>query len=295
MKIGMTLPSMIAGLDRDTLLAWMQRIDQGPFTSLSVGERITYGNQEAMVTMSAAAAVTKRVELVFTVIVSPLHAEALLAKQLASLDVLSGGRITLGIGVGGREHDYRAAGRSFEKRFSTMTKQAKAIKDIWAGKPIAEGIDPIGPPPLQAGGPPIIVGAMQPGSIRKSSAWADGICGFSFGPGVDEVASACELLETSWTKNGRAGSPRKTMTCWFALGEGSRSGESQLDAYVRRYLAVFGEKAAASMAGLCEMTSAGALKERIGQLATTGLDELILVPTTADLDEISRVEDLIGG
>ena len=102
MRIGLNLPVMVPGLDRQTILEWSRRIDTGPFSSLCAGERVNFPKPEIVVTLSAAAAVTERVKIVPTVFVVPLHPPLLLAKRIATLDVLSGGRVVLGVGVGAR-------------------------------------------------------------------------------------------------------------------------------------------------------------------------------------------------
>src|SRR5258708_39647359 len=97
----MTLPTMVAHYDRRTAVDWCRRIDAGPFSSIAVGERVTFRNQDQMVTLSAAAALTDRVRVMATIVILPMHPVALIAKQAATLDVLSGGRLTLGVGIGG--------------------------------------------------------------------------------------------------------------------------------------------------------------------------------------------------
>src|SRR5690606_14580257 len=102
MKVGMNLPVMVPGLTRDLVREWCRRVDAGPFSSIAAGERIAFPNPEIMVTLSAAAAWTERVDVGFHVLVPPMHEAVLLAKQVATLDVLSGGRVCLGVGVGAR-------------------------------------------------------------------------------------------------------------------------------------------------------------------------------------------------
>lgn len=291
MKYGLALPSMIPGLDRDTVFEWCRRIDAGPYASLACGERITFANPEMMVTLSAAAALTERVELYLTVLVVPLHSAGLAAKQVATLDVLSNGRVVLGVGVGGREHDYLAAERPFTKRRSTMERRVAEMRQIWRGEPAFEGAAPIGPTPVQAGGPPVLIGAIDPKSIRKSAEWADGICGFSFGPEGEEIAEGIRALEQGWHEYGRSGSPRKSVTYWVALGP---NGREQMDAYVKRYMEIFGKDVAAAVAPLCTTTSEAALKESVKIMADAGADDLVFVPTSTDPDQIDRIADLIG-
>src|SRR6202035_2883075 len=120
MKIGMTLPTMVRGYTRETTVAWCRRIEAGPYASLSAGERVTYHNQDQLVVLSAAAALTERVRVIATIVILPMHPAPVVAKQAATLDVLSGGSFTVGLGVGGRKHDYRAAGMSFARRWPTL-------------------------------------------------------------------------------------------------------------------------------------------------------------------------------
>ena len=114
MQVGMNLPVMVPGLDRGLVLEWARRVDRGPFSSLAAGERITFPNPEMLVTLAAAAAVTERVRIVPTVMVLPLHSAVWAAKQIATLDVMSGGRVVLGVGAGARQEDFRAVGAQFE-------------------------------------------------------------------------------------------------------------------------------------------------------------------------------------
>lgn len=293
MKIGMNLPVMVPGLDRRTVLEWCRRIDAGPFATLAAGERITFPNPEVMVTLSLAAAATERVRLAFTVIVLPLHHSAvLLAKQVATLDVLSGGRVVCGVGVGARVEDYRAAGAPFDaRRLRRLEQQVAEMRRVWAGENIVPGaLRPVEPLPLQPGGPELWAGALAPDSIRRAARWADGICGFSFGPSADEVAFAWETARAAWQAAGRP-APRLVTCCWFALGRDARA---QLDTYLHRYLNFMGEDVARHLARGVTTDSPAALRRVVGELAALGTDELLLVPTTSDPEELERVADALG-
>jgi len=294
MKIGMNLPVMVPGLDRDLILEWSRRIDAGPYSSLAAGERITFPNPEVMVTMSAAAAVTERVRLALTVIVLPMHSSVLMAKQLATLDVISRGRLTLGVGVGAREEDFRAVGVPFDsKRLGQMERQLALMRRVWAGENVVEGaLRPVEPLPVQKGGPEILAGSLFPQSIRRAARWADGICGFSFEPAPQEIETAFNIARAAWKEAGRTTPPRLVTGCWFALGEAARA---QLDEYLHRYLNFLGTEVAALIAAEAKMTSTRALKDVIRKLSDLGADELLLVPTTSDPDELHRVADIIGG
>ncbi|HEY4331246.1 MAG TPA: LLM class flavin-dependent oxidoreductase, partial [Ilumatobacteraceae bacterium] len=154
MDIGVALPQMATGLDRSRVQAWCRGIDEGPFSSVSAGERITFHNLDGMTLCSAAAALTERVRVFLNVAVAPWHAPAELAKQLATLDVLSDGRAEVALGVGGRQQDYDALGSSFANRHSRVDAAAAELRRLWDGGPAADGT-PIGPACVQPSGPPI--------------------------------------------------------------------------------------------------------------------------------------------
>lgn len=292
MRIGMNLPVMVPGLDRTAILDWARRIDGGPFASLAAGERINFPNPELMVTLAAAAAVTERVRIAATVVVLPMHAAVPMAKQIATLDVLSGGRVVLGVGVGARADDYAAAGAPFDRRrLGRMERQVALMRRVWAGEIVVDGAArPVEPFPLQAGGPPVLAGALAADSIRRAARWADGLCGFSFGPSAAEVELAWTTAREAWRATERP-TPQLVTSCWFALGPRARA---QLDAYLERYLGFLGADVARHLAPTVKIDSPERLRTALRQLADLGTDEVHLVPTTADADELQRVADVVG-
>jgi len=291
MQIGLNLPVMVPGLDRDKTLEWARRIDAGPFSSLAAGERITFPNPDILVTLSACAAVTERVRLVFSVMVLPMHQPVRVAKQIATLDVLSGGRVTLGIGVGARDEDYVAVEAQRDRKLWTrMEESVSELRRLWRGeKPFDGALRPVEPLPIQKGGPEILAGAMYPRSIRRAARWADGISGFSFGPHRDEVGRQFEQARKAWREEGR-GEPRLVTSFWYALGPNARN---QLDEYLLRYLNFLGDDNARKLAPTVTSTSADALRDAAKMVEDLGCDELILVPTTSDPDDVDRVAEIL--
>ena len=150
---------------------------------------------------------------------------------------------------------------------------------------------PVEPSPVQPGGPEILAGSLFPRSIRRAARWADGLCGFSFGPSADEVGSQFELARAAWKREARSAPPRLVTGCWFALGSGARA---QMDEYLHRYLGFMGPGIAEKLAPTVTTTSGPALKTAVGIIEDLGADELILAPTTSDPDEVHRVADLLG-
>jgi alkanesulfonate monooxygenase SsuD/methylene tetrahydromethanopterin reductase-like flavin-dependent oxidoreductase (luciferase family) len=280
MEIGLALPTMATGYDRSTTLDWCRGIDAGPFSSVSCGERITFHNQEMLVTNAAAAALTERVRVFVNLVVGPLHRSAVLAKQLATLDVLAGGRLTVGLGVGGREGDYQAAESPFTRRHARLDEQVADLRRYWSGGPAPGQDDAVGPPPVQPGGPPLLAGAMGPKALARATAWAQGVSGFSLGADADEMRRANEAALRAWTDAGCTERPRLVSGCFFVLGVDDP--QATLTRFTYEYLAVFGDRFARPMSEAVAVATPGRLRQAIADGEAAGCDELILVPGTTD-------------
>src|SRR4051794_10002062 len=162
MKIGIGLPNTVRGTERGDMRDWAMRAEAAGFSTLGTIDRIVYANHEPLIALAYAAAVTERIGLLTSVLLAPLRSNtALLAKQAASVDVLSGGRLTLGLAVGGREDDFDASGLDFKDRGGTFDRQLDEMHRLWEGGKggFAGGGGPQpreGPPPgvIWGGSPP---------------------------------------------------------------------------------------------------------------------------------------------
>ena len=290
MEIGMNLPVMAPGLDRDTFLAWCERIDSGPYASLAAGERISFYNPDMTAALSAASVLTKRVKIVSGVFVPMLHHPVMLAKQLATIDVLSGGRFIAGLGVGGREQDYASVDAPLGHRLTRLAKAVATMKRVWEQEPVVEGALPVGPKPTREGGPMLLAGSLMTESIRAASKWADGLCGFSFGPSGAEMELQFNAARDAWRERGKP-APWLGTGFWYALGPNARE---QLNAYLERYLNFMAPVARENVKQICIATTPQALKDALQQAKDAGADDVLLVPTTSDPDDVHRVADIIG-
>jgi len=288
MEIGACIPYMERDINRGLLLEWFRRLDAGPFASLSCGERITGGSQEMRALLAGAAAVTERIRIMPSLYVLPMHSAVWAAKEIATLDVLSGGRVTLCVGVGGREDDYRAVGASFARRHARMDEQVAEMRRIWAGEPPFEGADAVGPQPVQAGGPPILAGAMGPKAIRRAAAWAQGIYAWSGNGRAAEIRRMLELAEAAWSDAGRGEAPRRTAGFWYSLAP---DGGAKLQRYVYDYLKVLGDAGARAAAKTMDRCTPDAVRASLEEL---GCEEVILVPATNELTEIDGALEVLA-
>jgi alkanesulfonate monooxygenase SsuD/methylene tetrahydromethanopterin reductase-like flavin-dependent oxidoreductase (luciferase family) len=291
LALSMTLPTMVPHGRRE-VLAWCRGVDEGPWAGLAVPERITFPAHSMIVQLSAAAALTERVRLWTTIVIAPAHDAVEMAKQFASVDRLCDGRLTIGVGVGGREHDYKAINGNFSRRWSRMDEQIATMRRIWAGEPPFEGADPVGPPPVQAGGPPFIGGSMGPKSVARAAKWADGVDGaWTLDGDQAAMQTAFDMVRSAWRDAGRAEKPHLSTSFWYALGPGA---EDRLRQYAFDYMKIFGEDVAKWAASAVTLFTPEAVRQAVENVRATGADELFLVPTTADPDELTRTRDALG-
>ena len=291
MDLSMTMPTMLTHSRAETL-AWCRAVDEGPWASLAVPERITYPSHSLPVELGAAAALTERVRLWTTIVILPAHDAVEVAKQMASVDRLSDGRLTVGVGVGGREHDYRAIGAGFERRWQRMDEQVAVMRRIWAGEPPFDGADPVGPPPVQPGGPPLVAGSLGPKSVARAAKWAMGVDGaWTLDGDRATVRAAFDVIEDAWRAAGRSEPPHLSTSIWYAVGDDA---EERLRRYAYDYMKIYGEEVGQFMAQSVACHGADALRRAVDSIRDAGADELFLVPTTTDPAELDRTRAALG-
>ena len=290
MQIGVALPQMAPDYGAGTTVAWARRIDEGPFSSVSAGERVTFSNPEMVASLAAAAVVTSRVRVMTNVWVLPAHPMAMVAQQVGTLDQLAPGRLSLGVGVGGREHDYLSLGSPMAGRHARLDEQVAELRRLLEGEPPFPGADPVGPA-LSGPVPEFLAGAMGPKAIARAAAWADGVTGFSVTGSGRDFARTNRLADEAWAAAERP-VPRKVTGCFFALGVDDPG--PTLRAFVRRYLGFLGDELASAVADQVTVATPDELRRALDEAAEAGCDELILVPGTADLRCLDAAEEIVG-
>lgn len=288
MQIGIGLPAHVPGVKGELLLEWAALADRGSFSSLGILDRLIYPNFEPLMTLAVAAGATRRIRLMTTVMIAPLRNTAMLAKQAASLDALSGGRLTLGLGVGGREDDFHAVAAPFHHRGKRFEEQLTAMQRVWSGQSLNEQTGAIGPAPARSGGPEVLIGGYSPMALRRVGQWGDGIIlGGSMKP--DMARQFYGVAQEAWQAGGKSGKPRFVCCVYYGLGPDAAEGVAQT---IRRYYAFLQARAEALVAAI--PTTDAAVRESIDAFTAIGADELVLWPCIANIEQLHRLADIIS-
>jgi alkanesulfonate monooxygenase SsuD/methylene tetrahydromethanopterin reductase-like flavin-dependent oxidoreductase (luciferase family) len=277
-NVGIGLPNSVPGVEGPALAAWAVRAEETGFTSVGVVDRLLYDSYDPLIALSAAAVATSSITLVTMIVIGPLRNAALLAKQAASLDVLSGGRLVLGLALGAREDDYAAAGVPYEGRGRRLSEQLVALRSIWE-------VSRVGPAPAQPGGPPLLVGGSSDHTFARMAKHADGYVHGGGAPRTFERAA--EKARAAWADGGRPARPKLWAQAYFALGDAVEAGR----AYMHDYYAFTGPFAAKIADGM--LTTPQAVVQYVRGYAEAGCDELVLLPATGDLHQVDRLADAL--
>jgi len=199
-----------AGIDQ---IAMTDHLAIGPHT-----ERYPYGAfpfpndepwPEPLLTLAAMAGATRRIRLATAVLIAPLRPALLLAKSLATLDVLSGGRVDLGVGTGWQKEEFAASGVPFETRAARMDDVLRACRVLWRDAPASFQSPTVSfddlwciPRPVQPGGVPIWFG-VPPTPRNVARVVEMGVGWVPVGSDLDALASGARVLRDAFAAAGR--------------------------------------------------------------------------------------------
>ena len=286
MRVGVGLPNTVRGVGGPTIVEWARRADAGPFSSLGVIDRVAYPSLEPLLALAAAAAVTERVRLLTSVVIAPLRPAALLAKQAATIDVISGGRLTLGVGVGPRPDDYEVCGEDWKRRGRTMERHLDTFERIWAGEPLAEGSVPVGPRPGR-GRVEVLLGGSSDKAVGRLARWGDGYIGGS-GP-AKVFARWAGVAREAWERGGRSGTPRLVAQNYFASSEDP---DDEAAANVKDYYAWLGPFAD-RIAGAMWRGDEG-VQRAVAEFSDAGCEELVFFPAVTRPGELDWLAERVS-
>jgi probable F420-dependent oxidoreductase len=179
-KMGM----MLAANDRQSVLARVRKMEEKGLDSIWVGDHIAFHIPviESLSLLSFCAAATERIELATGVLLLPLRNPTLTAKMTGTIDMLSNGRLILGVGVGGEfPPEFEAVGSPIAERGPRTNEAIEILRRHWSegasdfeGEHFSFGKVKIEPKPVRAGGPPIIVGGRKAVSMKRAGRLGDG-------------------------------------------------------------------------------------------------------------------------
>jgi alkanesulfonate monooxygenase SsuD/methylene tetrahydromethanopterin reductase-like flavin-dependent oxidoreductase (luciferase family) len=283
MLIGIGLPNQVRDVRPAVVPEWAVAAEQAGFSSLGTVGRVAYPGVMDTVALAAAAGATSTIGLLSTVMLAPVWPAALLAKEIAGIDGISGGRLTLGVGVGGRADDFVADGHPLQGRGKRFDRDLAVYREVWQGSPYAGGDNPAVPRGTRE--VPLLFGAGSPAAFERMARWGVGYIAPSLPP--EAVAGTFDMARSAWREAGRAGEPRLVAIGYFATGD-AEAGRGN----VRDYYRNFGDEAADMIAGALRGTKESIL-EAVAAFRDLGADELILNPGTDDIDEVSRLADIV--
>ncbi|GAA5139915.1 LLM class flavin-dependent oxidoreductase [Pseudonocardia adelaidensis] len=282
MRIGIGLPNQVRDVHAPVIPAWARRAEEAGFATLGTTGRVAYPGVMDTVALATAAGATTTIGLLTQVLVATAWPGTLLAKEAASIDGVSGGRLTLGIGVGIREDDFVVPGHGPRDRGARMDRDLATYRSMWAGEPVPGSPNPAVP----AGGRqvPLLFGAITPAAYRRMAESSDGYIAVSVPAAL--ASGAFDAARAAWQAAGRPGQPRLVGLNYYALGDPDRGRADIAD-----YYAATPEYQDIVVDGV--HTDEESLRDAVKQFEALGADELILSPGTDDLDEIARLADIV--
>ncbi len=273
--------------DPPSLITWARRAESGPFTTLGLLDRVVHHNPEPLVTLAALAGATSRIRLMTEVLIAVLRPAALLAKQAATLDRISGGRFTLGIGAGPREDDFRAVDVEYRGRGRLLDEQMRTVRRIWSGEPPGEGVGAIGPAPARPHGPEVLFGGFVRATADRVARLGDGFLGAMYGP--EEMGRMFRLVEESWRLAGRDGRPRLVAQANAALGPPPVVDDARRAVRVYYDWAGYADQVVEHM-----LTTPQDVRRAVRGFEEVGADEVMLYCWATDVGQVDRIADALG-
>jgi alkanesulfonate monooxygenase SsuD/methylene tetrahydromethanopterin reductase-like flavin-dependent oxidoreductase (luciferase family) len=280
MDVGVALPNAVPGATGEQMTEWARRAEVRGFSTLGTIDRVRYDNYEPLIALAGAAAVTERIGLSTTVLLAPLRTNAvLLAKQARSVNALSGGRLTLGLGLGAREDDYELSGVELKGRGKRLDAMLEEMTRTWEG-------DEVGP---SAGGAPrLIFGGHVDAAYARMTRFGDGWISSGTGPAV--AGEGAEKARAAWSEAGRDGAPHIMALAYFSLGDRA---EQDARENLAHYYAWLGDEVAGMIVANAAKDAA-AVESYLTDYEQIGCDELVFCPSSSDPAQVDLLAEAAG-
>jgi alkanesulfonate monooxygenase SsuD/methylene tetrahydromethanopterin reductase-like flavin-dependent oxidoreductase (luciferase family) len=282
--IGIGIPNSVRGTTGAQLLEWARRAEAAGFSSLASIGAVSYPSYEELTVFAAAGAVTERIGFLTNVLIAPARSTAELAKQAATVQELTGGRLTLGLGAGWRDVDFTLTGRDFAARGRLFDEQLVDLHRAWAGEPIAEGTRRATPETGHTA-VPLLIGGNTEAAVRRTVEFGVGYTAGGLPP--EMTAPFLDRVRAAWREAGREGSPRFVALAYFSLGDTEEASRR----YLLDYYEPMGRETAETIAGGA-LRSPEAIRDAVAGFAEIGVDELVLDPTVPDPAQVELLAEV---
>ena len=206
LQFGITLP-LAGAFD----LSHADMAEELGYDAIWVSEHIVFyvPTFDAVTTMAALAARTSRIRIGSAIVLLPLRPPAAVAKAVATLDIISGGRVTLGVGVGGEyAKEFEVCGVPLHERGGRTNEAIEILRALWTevsasyhGKYFQFADVSMQPKPVQPGGPPIIIGGRSEAALRRAARLGDGYMPYLFTP--KQYANGLDTIRRYASEAGR--------------------------------------------------------------------------------------------
>lgn len=283
MKLGIGLPTWHGNLVRAAdVLDWARLADDAGFHSLAVHDKPAHDTWDPLAALASVAPVTRRARLLTGALILPLRDEALVAKQAAVIDQVSGGRLDLGVSVGIRADDFELAGRELRGRGARFERQLERLIGLWAdARATRDTGAAAGPAPIQEPHPRLWIGGYADAAIGRAVRFGHG---YLFGaPPVALIEARIPLIREAARAAGRSELPIAALA--YVLPTEDRSELATGEALLVRYYGALGKP----FTDRVITGSPSAVVDAVGRYEAAGLDILHLLPVSTSTDVVERL------
>ena len=287
-NLGLSFISPAPQVSAEFFLQLARKTEEAGLHSLWLNDRLVYDNFEPLAALAAAAGATCRIRLGTSVLLLPYRRPVLLAKTLATIDFISQGRLTLGVGVGNREADYEAVGVPYDRRGARGLESIRLMRRLWqeddvtfAGKFFQVRELSLGPKPFNNRSIPIWMGGNAETVLKRAGRFADGyICSTS---AMANFPAIWEKISHQARAAGRdPGKIEKAGLNYFAVDENQSRAVRACEAFFERYYG----KAPTNIESQMIVGPAELCAERLAKSFQQGVNTVVLGLIIPDLKQL---------
>ena len=274
--------------------AWLAAAERLPIESIWQGGHIlpTRPTGEAVTRLALMAAWTERVRVGTAILLLPLYHPVVVSKQLVDLDARTGGRITVGVGVGGEfPHEYEAVGVPLSERGPRLDESMELLRLLWSGKPVTYHgrfyrlddveLRPVAVPeataPAQSGGPPLVVSGRKEPAMRRAARFGDGWMPYLMSPGA--YARSVQTIKDEAERIGRdLANFEWMMYLYCSVRRDSDRAREDVATFLR---GAYGDKPGAMLERIAPAGAPEDVARRLQEYVDAGVRHFVISPASA--------------